>query len=52
MKTIAFAIVIAACLFSPTKHDCLLGWSIFGLWFAALCEDELGHVGKHFREGR
>lgn len=38
MKTIAFAIVIAACLFSPTKHDCLLGWSIFGLWFATICE--------------
>lgn len=42
MKTIAFAIVVSASLFAPGNHDILLGWSLFGLWLAAMFENEPG----------
>lgn len=47
MKTIAFAIVVAACLFAPGQHECLPISSIVGLWMAALDEHEIGEGRKN-----
>ena len=47
MKTIAFAIVVTACLFAPGRHECLLFSSIIGLWLSALFEHEIGEGRKN-----
>lgn len=46
MKTIAFAIVVAACLLTPERHDILFISSIAGLWTFALNEHEIGERRK------
>jgi hypothetical protein len=52
MKTLAFAIVVVACLFTSGNHDTLLNWSIFGLWFSAIFESEIGEsIVKISRKG-
>ena len=47
VKTIAFAIVVTACLFAPERHECLFISSIVGLWMAALSEHEIGEGRKN-----
>ena len=42
MKTLAFAIVVVACLFADGNHELLFGSSVFGLWLAACSESEIG----------
>lgn len=35
-SSIAFAIVVAACLFAPGDHYVLFGTSVFGLWMTSI----------------